>query len=110
MSVLEHLKAVRGRIENGWTQGVWKDDVGCYCLWGAVRSLDLTHSEENEILGSLAKEIISIKSYRKDCSASIIIHYNDLPTTTKQDVLDVIDGAIKTLLSRKRKFPMYSWL
>lgn len=102
------LHEVLGRamelIEVGWTQGVpvrWVDDTESpsYCLYGA---LDDAGYQMRRLLkvgpGTKLSEVLDrvVRDYFPDrCWASgpTVIHFNDHPSTTKEDVLLVMKHA-----------------
>ena len=87
--VVKFLQLTKERIvTGGWCQGIYGDvrGSGPVCLSGAMHSVypiydDLRHTATNLLLELLPKH----------CG---IVTFNDATTTTKEDVLKLIDKAI----------------
>lgn len=97
-TVVEQLIDTRALIAHGWTKGAWSRKVfgrQCYCLSGA-----LIKASVGEItwLSGRARDIVTdeasaVARQRGDMSGSMI-DFNDRPSTSKADVLAVLDRAI----------------
>lgn len=93
MNTLEVLVAARAEIEKGWCKSMAINTRGDVCALGAI---DAALGEDRKIPRTLAR-----RAYERldvvealSTSADHIIHFNDLPSTTKEDVLARFDRAI----------------
>jgi hypothetical protein len=87
---VDALLKAREKIANGWTKGSrWRTtkDGDLYC---AIGPLD---EESNLDVRGIARGLLSKAMANKGIVYGII-EFNDRPSTTKQDVLDLYDDAI----------------
>ena len=107
MSVAATLAEARKLIAQGWTQGALYDDDdgrGCYCLAGAVGTVDaasakLTKGRVNFVFYSRSKSIAALSAClggrgRGAGAVDLVTEWNDAPGRTQEDVLALIDRAI----------------
>ena len=92
MKVSEVLTEARAEVEKGWYQGGYEDGYGGVCALGAIRRVVaktihpfLCYQDAHFPLAEKLQEIYGFDS---------ISQFNDEPTTTKQDVLDLFDKTI----------------
>lgn len=107
------LTEARGLVERGWCKHASSDGKGNFCLRGAVEYaagvkvlLGNNHLAFPRLNNDLPRLMESAKAYTRDFNAIQIVRehlpqghdcvvlYNDDPTTTKDDVLAVLDKAI----------------
>lgn len=74
--------------ENGWCRGLYTDNQGHYCIWGAVRAVDWQHQDELAVL--LKDNIISD-------SPIGLVEWNDQETRRKRDVIRLINRTVQNL-------------
>jgi len=107
MSVAATLAEARKLIAQGWTQGAFYDDEdgrGCYCLAGAVGTVDaasakLTKGRVNFVFYSRSKSIGALSACLGGRgggagAVDLVTEWNDAPDRTQEDVLGLIDRAI----------------
>ena len=107
MSVAATLAEARKLIAQGWTQGAFYDDEdgrGCYCLAGAVGTVDaasakLTKGRVNFVFYSRSKSIAALSACLGGRgggagAVDLVTEWNDAPGRTQEDVLALIDRAI----------------
>lgn len=106
MSTLETLKAARANIAQGWTKGTYRshatmdaDSKINYCAIGALENVQWNSEEDPSVLllhdAVVALHSDHIRSVPGATTSGVVISYNDLPTTTQEDVLAVYDHAIR---------------
>lgn len=98
MNAIELLQLARTRIEAGWTQGwfardqynmrvqVYDENATCFCLAGALCNTWCRQEEHHKSI-ALLRSVLGTK-YEN------IVQFNDSSSTTKEDVLKLIDAAI----------------
>lgn len=96
MSVIDDLKMARAAVERGWHQFGLTNGVGGVCVVGAVEvaCFSVAHMGVDMVrcgaaLDELGKHLPS--------TLWAIVGYNDAPTTTKQNILDLFDKALASL-------------
>ena len=108
ITTIDYLREARKLIERGWTQGSSGRDIngaGCASFspeaieWCAVGALNVVNAVVRDddfrcvirAEDALNKAVQSIFPAR----AASVLRYNDLPGTTKADILLVFDTAIR---------------
>jgi hypothetical protein len=82
----ETLWAARDIIQRGWCKGALSNIYGDVCLAGAIAQVTGGFILNLPVLAALRETLTG----RTDGSGSLV-HFNDNPNTTKQDVLDLIE-------------------
>lgn len=107
-------------INDGWIQNHHKDvidDVTYYCLSGAMREVRPWYDNEHIVVCDALSTSIGNKAkwYRPADGRNVgsvgrMIRFNDMSSTTKQQVLDVIDEAIELCKSPIGRFHIRWWM
>lgn len=82
---LEAVKTVL--FDNGWCQHTLEDEEGRYCIVGAV-----IHAHEGAQEASWQSSETMHAIHR--VSNGDVVNFNNAPTTTFSDIIDLIDAAI----------------
>src|SRR4051812_34520788 len=90
MDKLDYLIAVRGEIANGWCKNALEDEHGNVCLVGA--SGRVVAGSARLVGGSGFYRDLSDAVYAR--SGQRVPVFNNDPSTTKADVLALLDGLI----------------
>lgn len=101
MSVVENLRKVRAKLEQGWTQGWFARDVNgditwpraenatCWCVYGACSVVTDAFAHENNVRDAIERALLGMTGSRLvDC-------WNDAPGRTQAEVLALVDRAIE---------------
>lgn len=104
--VIQNLEAIKSLIEQGWTQEVWARnahgvptnphslEAACFCLYGALKRVaNQNQRVENDLYRLIGRYALEG-----------LVHFNDNPTRTKKEVLELLDKIIKTELEAQQDF------
>ena len=111
MSVVDDLKAARAEVEKGWCKRTFGDSEGNVCTRGAVNTavsgdpfaLYAAVVEPATMDDWWERQAAACEQLRKHIPPAAvtglepIAEFNDAPTTTKQDVLNLFDKALADL-------------
>lgn len=92
VTVIEQLNNAKNRLlEQGWSQFTFGYEEGPNCLWGALHFSNPEEQTPRQAISALNYAIYGREHIFTPLS---ITGFNDGPSTTFNDVLDVIDQAI----------------
>lgn len=97
MTTVEILEAARGKIAQGWCQGMarlYNEDCKpiAYCCLSALYDADSSDRGYDQTRGILPRAI----------GSNAIIGWNDSPSRTKEEVLEAFDRAIEIARGEER--------
>jgi ferritin-like protein len=94
------LKLARNIISEGWCQGYYVNN-NQYCISGAISAAVAINQIELKLgnieCSKLLQQIIAELRIDLPIGFRDLIHFNDYPTTTQNDVLNLFDKTIKNL-------------
>jgi hypothetical protein len=96
VSVIDDLKVARAAVENGWHQGSLMNGAGGVCVVGALRVACFSTVHMDVDVLRCAAALNELGKHLPD-SRLAVAGYNDAPTTTKQDILDLFDKTLADL-------------
>lgn len=83
-------------FERGWAQNAYTAGDGSVCIRKAIRLADARDAAQVEYRGSIARDCCeALSAALGDPSVLAGLAFNDLPSTTFDDVLEVLDRAEK---------------
>ena len=103
MNVEDVLTQARRIVERGWTQGTYADGYGNFCLRGAIClatgemvecHYGVKYAEYRAGAVSLTRAAVDAVADYLPEGFNSITRWNDHPTTTRDDVLRIIDKAL----------------
>jgi hypothetical protein len=109
--ILESLVKGRKRIEQGWCQNSLINSAPNgrieYCALGAIVGKEKPWSVDcepgaplYEVMTEKEKDLAHSWHYFSDTPSGCVVGWNNHPTTTKQDVLNLFDRAIAARMNR----------
>jgi hypothetical protein len=96
--VAETIERAADLIETGGlTKGEYSNSQGAHCLLGALGTVASTVFEYGRATEEVARRIAGAEGYNPEWGFAYIVGYNDEPTRTQSEVVDMLKTIAKDI-------------